>query len=123
MARLDMLKAGAIVRVSTTRQLDGTSPEKQLEAILKFAKTQNFRIEPGHVWQIAESGSLKERAGFNAALEVGEKQEISRLYVFNIDRLGRDLLTMLLFLRSLDDLGIECWAAEKEDRLLGDDFI
>ncbi len=118
-----MENAGVIIRVSTTRQLDGTSPEKQLEKILDFAKKQKYQVAPKHIWQIAESGSLRERAGFEAAIEAGDRKEISRLYVFNIDRLGRDLLAMLLFLRSLDDLGIECWAAEKEDRLLGDDFI
>lgn len=118
-----MENAGVIIRVSTTRQLEGTSPEKQLERILAFASVQSYKVIPKHIWQIAESGSLRERAGFEAAIDAGERKEISRLYVFNIDRLGRDLLAMLLFLRSLDDLGIECWAAEKEERLLGDDFI
>ncbi len=118
-----MENAGVIIRVSTTRQLDGTSPEKQLERILALASQQKYQVIPKHIWQIAESGSLRERAGFEAAIDAGDRKEISRLYVFNIDRLGRDLLAMLLFLRSLDDLGIECWAAEKEERLLGDDFI
>jgi site-specific DNA recombinase len=43
--------------------------------------------------------------------------------VYSIDRLGRNLLETLLFLRDLDDLNIECWSVEKEELLSGDDFI
>jgi len=118
-----MKKAGAIIRVSTTRQLEGTSPEKQLEKILIVASEQGHEIDRKYIWQLAESGGARERVGFSEALKAGAKGEISRVYVFNIDRLGRDLLEMLLFLRQLDDLGVDCWGAEKGQQLKGDDFI
>ena len=69
------------------------------------------------------AGGLRERAGFHEALRAAELGEISRFYIFNIDRLGRSLLEMLLFLRDLDDLGIDCWSAERQQQLRGDDFI
>ena len=116
-------KAGAIIRVSTTRQLEGTSPEKQTEKILALADQQGYDIDPNHIWQLAESGGSRERVGFAAALRAGTKGEISRVYVFNIDRLGRDLLEMLLFLRQLEDMGIDCWGAEKGQQLNGNDFL
>lgn len=101
-------KAGAIIRVSTTRQLEGTSPEKQIERILALADVHGYEIDQKHIWQLAESGGSRERVSFAEALKAGVNGEIKRVYVFSIDRLGRNLLEMLLFLRQLDDLGIDC---------------
>ena len=115
--------AGALIRVSTAKQLDGTSPEKQLEAIQRLAHEQGFVINEKHIWMLAESGFSREREGFREAINASANHEISRVYVYNIDRLGRNLLEMLLFLRELDDHEIDCWGAEKKDLLRGDDFI
>ena len=118
-----MKKAGAIIRVSTSRQLKGTSPEKQHDAIITLAAKQGYIISDDHKWTLAESGGSRSREGFREALDAGFSGEISRVYVYSIDRLGRDLLEMLLFLRQLDDLGIDCWSADKEQQLRDDDFI
>lgn len=118
-----MEKAGAIIRVSTAKQLEGTSPEKQLEKIQVLAKNQEYVIDHKNIWNVAESGSVRERMGFTQAIQAAEVGEIGRVYVFNVDRLGRDLLEMLLFFRNIDDLGIECWGAENGQRLQGDDFM
>ncbi|MFC2043022.1 recombinase family protein, partial [Chloroflexota bacterium] len=100
-----------------------TSPEKQLEKINSLASVQGYQIDKKHVWRFAESGASRDRIGFKEALGAGGKGEISRVYVFNIDRLGRDLLEMLLFLRQLDEIGVDCWGAEKQQKLRDDDFI
>jgi site-specific DNA recombinase len=118
-----MKKAGAIIRVSTARQLEGTSPDKQIEAISMLAGKQGYELIDEHIWQLAESGGARDRAGFREALKAAERGDVQRVYVFSIDRLGRNLLEMLLFLRDLDDLGIDCWSAEKSQQLRGDDFI
>lgn len=118
-----MKKAGAIIRVSTTRQLEGTSPEKQREAIIRFAEHQGFELTEENIWEIAESGSSRDREGFRLSLQASAEKKISRIYVFSIDRLGRDLLEMLLFLRQLDDLDIECWSVEKGELLRDNDFM
>ena len=115
--------AGAIIRVSTSRQLEGTSPEKQLEGVRGLAAAQGFDIADAHTWAMAESGNLRERTGFRLALEAIGAGEISRLFVYSIDRLGRNVLELLLFLRELDDQGIECWEAERARRLAWDDFM
>ena len=115
--------AGALIRVSTAKQLEGTSPEKQLERILSLASQQGFQVVEENIWMLAESGASRDRTGFREALQAGHNGLVSRIYVYNIDRLGRDLLEMLLFLRQLDDLNIECWAAEKAEQLQGDDFL
>ncbi len=115
--------AGAIIRVSTARQLEGTSPEKQLEAMRALASEQGCELADRHVWQIAESGASRHRVSFASALAAAAEGNISRLYVYSVDRLGRDLLEMLLFLRDLDDLGIECWEAERRRRLEWNDFM
>ncbi len=118
-----MNRAGVLIRVSTARQLEGTSPEKQLERILYLASEQGYSVDEKHIWKLAESGASRDRAGFQEALRAGANHQISRIYVFNIDRLGRDLLEMLLFLRQLDELDIECWGAERAELLRGDDFL
>jgi len=118
-----MKQAGALIRVSTSRQLEGTSPEKQLEGVRALAVSQGFAIADVHAWTMAESGNLRERAGFRLALDAIGAGEIGRLYVFSIDRLGRNLLELLLFLRDLEDRDVECWEAQGGRRLRWDDFL
>ena len=120
---MDKRIAGAIIRVSTARQLEGTSPEKQLEAMRSLAAEQGCELSDRHVWQIAESGASRHRVSFASALTAAAEGNVFRLYVYSVDRLGRDLLEMLLFLRDLDDLGIECWEAERCRRLEWNDFM
>jgi DNA invertase Pin-like site-specific DNA recombinase len=115
--------AGTIIRVSTSKQLEGTSPEKQLEGIRALANEQGFSIAEEHTWIVAESGSLRDRTGFHQARQAAASGQLSRVYVYSVDRLGRNLLEMLLFLRDLQDLGLECWEAEKRRPLVWDDFI
>ncbi len=64
-----MNRAGALIRVSTAKQLEGTSPEKQLERILSLASDQGFTIEQKHIWTLAESGASRDRAGFKEATQ------------------------------------------------------
>ncbi len=118
-----MRQAGAIIRVSTSKQLEGTSPEKQLEAIRACAAEQAYEVDPSRPWILAESGNSRDRAGFSEALRAVRAGEVERVYVFNVDRLGRNLLEMLLFLRELEDAGVECWEAERGRRLVWDDFM
>ena len=118
-----MKQAGALIRVSTSRQLEGTSPDKQLEGVRALAASQGFAIADVHAWTMAESGNLRERAGFRLALDAIGAGEIGRLYVFSIDRLGRNLLELLLFLRELEDHAVECWEAQGGRRLRWDDFL
>ena len=114
--------AGAIIRVSTARQLERTSPEKQLEAIQVLAGEQGFELAAAHIWRIAESGARRQRLSFQIAHRAAAAGEISRVYVYSVDRLGRDLLEMLMFLRDLEDLQVECWEAERRRRLRWDGF-
>ena len=88
-----------------------------------LAAQQGFELANQHSWQIAESGAKRDRVGFATALTAVAEGKVSRLYVYSVDRLGRDLLEMLLFLRDLDDLGIKCWEAERSRRLEWNDFM
>jgi site-specific DNA recombinase len=118
-----MKKAGAIIRVSTIKQLDGTSPDKQLNTIQALAKEQGFSLDPANIWKLAESGNLIDREGFRSALDAIGAGKVSRVFVFNVDRLGRNSLEMMLFLRDMGNSGIECWAAESKKVLKWDDFL
>jgi len=105
--------------------LEGTSPDKQLENILALANRQGYSVNPKHIWQNAESGSLKgeQREGFQHSLSAAESGEISRVYVFSLDRLGRDLIETLVYLRALTDRGADCWEAEHGQPLKHDDLV
>ncbi|MFV2045249.1 MAG: recombinase family protein, partial [Anaerolineales bacterium] len=118
-----MNRAGALIRVSTSKQLEGTSPEKQIELIRELATEQGYELHDRHAWLVAESGAKRERVSFREALTAASAGEVSRIYVYSVDRLGRDLLEMLLFLRDLDDRNVECWEAEKRRQLGWDDFM
>lgn len=117
------MAAGAIIRVSTAKQLEGTSPEKQVEGIRALAFSQGFEVSEEAAWLVAESGAMKDRTGFRRALDAAGGGRVERVYVYSVDRLGRNLLEMLLFLRDLSDLGLECWEAEKRRPLVWDDFL
>jgi len=118
-----MKQAGALIRVSTERQLEGTSPEKQLEKIHELAEKQDFSISIENTWKIAESGAKKDRLGFSEALNAVQNGGITRLYVYSIDRLGRNLADLLIFLREMENLDIEVWGAEKGELLQEDNFF
>lgn len=117
-----MKQAGALIRVSTERQLDGTSPEKQLEKIQELATQQGYALEVEHTWRIAESGAKQDRLGFKQALNAVQKGGITRLYVYSIDRLGRNLTDLLIFLRQMEDYDIEIWSAEEGELLQENNF-
>jgi len=108
-----MKRAGAIIRVSTERQLENTSPETQRLEILRVARNHGFFLDEQDIWTVAESGASKHRKGFQLALEAAEKGTIERIYVHKIDRLGRDVLEMLGFLDKLKRLGIELWIVDR----------
>jgi len=118
-----MKQAGALIRVSTERQLEGTSPEKQLEKIHELAKRQGYSINKENTWMIAESGAKQDRLGFSQALKATQGGGITRLYVYSMDRLGRNLADSLLFLRQMEEQNIEVWSAEKGEVLYENDIL
>jgi len=95
----------------------------ELEAILSLAKDQDYQVDEDLRWMLAESGNLRERQGFKDALAAASAGAILRVYVYSVDRLGRNLLEMLIFLRQLEELDVETWEAERRRRLSWDDFI
>jgi site-specific DNA recombinase len=118
-----MKNAGAIIRVSTVGQLDNTSIENQREAIIKTATDQGFSILSKHLWEFAESGGLKERKGFELARQAVEKKEVSQIYVYSITRLGREVETMLAFLRDMEDENIPVFCIEDKQVIDREDLM
>jgi len=88
-----------------------------------LTREQGFSLLGQNTWLIAESGASRDRIGFRQALRAVGQGDISRIFVFSVDRLGRNLLEMLIFLRDLEEMGIECWDAEKRRKLFWNDFM
>ena len=82
-------------RVSTTAQAeDGTSLKSQADAGRTYAKKRGFKAK---VWneggQSSSKDDLVNRPVLNELLELITKGEVKHLYVWNTDRLSRNLQT------------------------------
>jgi site-specific DNA recombinase len=119
-----MENAGALIRVSTPGQLDNTSPDTQLTAIKRVAEQHGFMIDPLHIWIIAESGkkTYSERLGFELVESTASHKEISRLYVFNVKRLARNVLSGLIFINKMMELSCDIYSVENNQLLNTNDM-
>jgi site-specific DNA recombinase len=82
-------------RVSTTAQAEeGTSLKSQADAGRKYAKTRGFKVK---LWNEGGQSSSKDdlinRPVLNELLEQISKGEVKHLYVWNTDRLSRNIQT------------------------------
>ncbi|MEI9937447.1 MAG: recombinase family protein [Pseudomonadota bacterium] len=83
-------EAFAIIRVSSTKQASGTSPEAQREGLLTYAARCGLNVV--RVWVIHESGKDSElRVKFHEMLEVSTKQDVPHLLFWQMDRIARNL--------------------------------
>ena len=83
-------EAFAIIRVSSTKQASGTSPEAQREGQLTYAARCGLNVV--RVWVIHESGKDSElRVKFHEMLEVSTKQDVPHLLFWQMDRIARNL--------------------------------
>ncbi len=103
------------LRVSTDRQAEkGYSLQDQEERLTKEATE---RLKALHIYKIVdagESGTDFNRKGLGEILEHAMKKRIQYVLVTSLDRIGRDLIESLHYVRKLRDLGVKIIAAGSE---------
>lgn len=107
-----MKKAIGYVRVSTEEQAkEGVSLEAQEERIRKYAEYKGFDLIE-IIRDEGKSGGTANREGFRKLLERIEANGFDALILFSLDRLSRDMLTLLALERLLDECDVELHTIE-----------
>lgn len=107
------MKAIGYVRVSTEEQAkEGVSLDNQKDRIRSYCRYKGFEL-----LQIIEDagisgGKNKARPGFIELLDRVESNHIDAVALYSLERLSRDMLTLLALERLLDDKGIELHTVE-----------
>src|SRR5579872_6547565 len=87
----DALKVGVgYIRVSSEKQADGYGPEVQREAVLALAAREGFTIPPDLLLEDHMRGGKPTRRGYQAALAAIREGRANAVFVFRMDRWGRD---------------------------------
>jgi site-specific DNA recombinase len=99
-------RAAGYTRVSSVMQLeDGSSIEDQETRIREHIAEQGWN-EIGIISDPAQSGRSGSRPGFQRLHRLVRRQQIDVVVVDRIDRISRNLLTLLKFIKLLNDHGI-----------------
>ena len=100
------MSAYGLVRVSSISQKDNTSIDYQINRINDYCKFQNIQLTV----IIKETGSggvdLENRKGLTQLQKLIEDGSCKTIVVMKVDRLGRNLLQGLLFLKYCEDKGV-----------------
>ena len=115
-------RALSYVRVSGRGQADGDGPERQRQAVARFAKSSGFRIVEEYS-DIGVSGTkeLADRPGLAALLDHLESNGVRVVVVERADRLARDLMVQEVLVAQFSKLGVRLLTADGVDLTSGDD--
>ena len=86
------MNAAIYCRVSTEDQAEGHSLASQERLCRERAERDGFAIAPEHVYEDRLSGAKADRPKYQAMLAAAAAKEIEAVYVWKMDRLGRDLI-------------------------------
>ncbi len=112
------MKALIYARCSTdhqTKEEGGVSIENQLDRCRDYVERKGWTLAGDPIIDEAVSGGLnKARSGFMALLDRIEQNGIDVLVVYSLERLSRDMLTLLALDRLLDESDISLHTVEGE---------
>ena len=106
-------RAVAYIRISSQRQVNGESPETQLQAIAEYAKRNNIEILETF-YDEAKSGKNTDRPALNDLIAYATKRrdDIDHVLVYKMNRASRDITSYVTgFLLPLKRLGISIRSA------------
>ncbi len=117
-----MEKAVSYIRVSGKSQVDGDGPERQRDAIARYAKANSLEVV-GEYSDLAVSGTreLEDRPGLSDLLARLASNGVRLVLVERADRLARDLMVGELILAELRKLNVRCIAADSGTELTAAD--
>ncbi len=108
-----MKKAIGYIRVSTEEQvLNGVSLDNQEERINSYCNFKGFELEEVIRDEGISGGKNSTRPGFLKLLVKIESGEIEKLVLYSLERLSRDMLTLLALERYIEEFDIELHTVE-----------
>ena len=93
---------------------EGISLENQKERIRTYCRYKGMELVEILEDAGVSGGKNAAREGFIALLDAIERREIKALVIYSLERLSRDMLTLLAFERLLDEYDIELHTIEGE---------
>lgn len=103
------------LRVSTNRQAEkGFSLQDQEERLTREAKERLKASRIHKIVDAGESGTDFTRKGLNEIIELARGNKIRYVLVTSLDRIGRDLIESLDYIRKLRSLGVKIIASGTE---------
>lgn len=106
------MKALAYTRVSTEEQCNGVSLDNQIARIREYCGYKGFELVSEIRDEGISGGKNKGRAGFMAVLDAVESAGCSVIVLYSLERLSRDMLTILALERLLDEFDVELHTVE-----------
>lgn len=100
------------VRVSTDQQIEGISLDNQRERIANYCQYKGFNLNEIIEDAGVSGGKNKGRQGFNLLLDKLETKRYATLVLYSLERLSRDMLTLLALERLLDEYDVELHTVE-----------
>ena len=115
-------QAVSYVRVSGKGQADGDGPERQRQAVAKFAKGAGYTVlEEFADLGVSGTAELADRPGLAALLDRLESNGVRVVIVERADRLARDLMVQEVILAQFSKSGGTILTADGVDLTSGDD--
>jgi site-specific DNA recombinase len=106
------MKAVAYLRCSTQKQAEALSIEVQRDRIDQYCKLKNIEVIDTIVDEGISGGVNASREGFVRLLGRIEENGIEAVVLYSLERLSRDMLTLLALERFLDEYDIELHTVE-----------
>jgi DNA invertase Pin-like site-specific DNA recombinase len=100
------LRACGAARVSEGKQAEGHSPQTQRLAIIARARADGYAISDEDIYEDHERGHVLTRKGYVAILGAVREGKYSAVYVFMLDRWGRDSIERQQRGKEFDKLGV-----------------
>ena len=109
------MKVVGYVRVSTEGQAkEGVSIANQIERIKNYCNYKGYRLIEVIKDEGISGGKNKEREGFVKLLERLEENDFDAIVLYSLERISRDMLTLLCLEKLLDEYDVELHTVEGE---------
>jgi DNA invertase Pin-like site-specific DNA recombinase len=115
-------KAVTYLRVSGKGQVDGDGPERQRQAIARYAKASGMQLlEEFSDLGVSGTRELADRPGLAALLDRLESNGVRTVVVERADRLARDLMVQEVIVGQFSKIGARILTADGVDLTSSDD--
>ena len=116
------LQAVSYIRVSSKGQADGDGPDRQRQAIVRFAQSNRLAIvEEYSDLGVSGTKELSDRPGLARLIDRLESNGVRTVVVERADRLARDLMVQEVILSQFAKIGARILTADGVDLTSSDD--